>query len=308
MFYGAVFVEFVIATYLSYTGAAIVNTVLAGCAFTPLYFSTETPYFLIMKGQRKKAELRSSRWTTKNWAKCFGGISQEAIFKNVNHVNLQFEGHHFNSQFVRDRREHWSQRSRRLLIINILAVQKVDGERIYNPVWSSQIYCRAHFTIHYWTDQPKIIGTRMLHWDDHLQCLLVSADPLAQQRVRVWEPPVVYIHNMFFALLAPAKFALKGELLPFSVRAIGCSMTVVGHSTTSLCVNKMFFPITETFGMEWNFAIYVMSCVVGAGCFYFVLPETRGKSLHELQRLQQGDHVILDKLLAKQQEENVPFA
>ena len=54
-----------IATYIPYTASTIVIAAMAGFAFSSLYYGTETPYFLVMRGKREKAE-ESLRWLSGN--------------------------------------------------------------------------------------------------------------------------------------------------------------------------------------------------------------------------------------------------
>jgi len=106
----------------------------------------------------------------------------------------------------------------------------------------------------------------------------------------------ISLYSMCMALSGPVGYTLKGELLPFSVRAIGSSMGAAAQSFSSFWVAKMFHPITENFGMETNFLLYFMVSSSLVLLYYYFLPETRGKTLHELQNWQTGEIVRLEEV------------
>ena len=95
----------------------------------------------------------------------------------------------------------------------------------------------------------------------------------------------VSVYVSLYAIMCSGTYLVRGELLPLSVRAIGGSMAITLQSLTSFSVSKMFFPITQSFGMGVNFLGYLVSATFVTIFTYFMLPEMRGKSLEEIQKL-----------------------
>lgn len=98
--------------------------------------------------------------------------------------------------------------------------------------------------------------------------------------------------TIFSCLYAMFMFALigilRGELLPQSVKMLGAGLCTFVLSVGSFLNTRTFLPIAETFGMEFNFALFSVSALILAVYTYFDLPETRGKTLVEIQNELKG--------------------
>lgn len=82
---------------------------------------------------------------------------------------------------------------------------------------------------------------------------------------------------------ASVTWAILGELFPPNVKAVasafGCSMSMLMAFVTAT-----FFPyLNGSIGMAWSFWLFGGCCAVGFVFVYFVVPETKGKSLQEIQ-------------------------
>lgn len=69
-----------------------------------------------------------------------------------------------------------------------------------------------------------------------------------------------------------------------SVKAIGGCLAVVVNSLAGFATARLFPTIMFHYGIEYNFLLYFGACVLGFVHIYSTLPETRGKSLIEIQR------------------------
>ena len=78
-------------------------------------------------------------------------------------------------------------------------------------------------------------------------------------------------------------WVLTPEVFPNRVRASGVSVaTFVNWSTNALSV--FWFPVvTDNFSIQTAFAIFGAICLVAACFFYRVVPETRGRSLEDIE-------------------------
>ncbi|XP_064122637.1 facilitated trehalose transporter Tret1-like [Macrobrachium nipponense] len=76
---------------------------------------------------------------------------------------------------------------------------------------------------------------------------------------------------------------LMGELLPTPVRSIGSSIITFSYCTLLFIVNLLFFRMTESLSLGGALCLFSMANLVLAVVTFVWLPETRGKSLDELE-------------------------
>lgn len=90
--------------------------------------------------------------------------------------------------------------------------------------------------------------------------------------------------------LAPLAWLIMAEIFPTRIRGVAMSIASVVLWVSTVMVNQMF-PILsnlseEVFGSEFGiFLIYALVCVITAVFVWFVLPETKGKSLEQISAL-----------------------
>jgi len=82
---------------------------------------------------------------------------------------------------------------------------------------------------------------------------------------------------------APLLSLIRGELLPQKVRMMGSGFSTVVISLVYFIQIHTFLFIAEKLGIEYNFVMYSCSALLSVVYLYFELPETRGKTLVEIQ-------------------------
>jgi SP family arabinose:H+ symporter-like MFS transporter len=87
----------------------------------------------------------------------------------------------------------------------------------------------------------------------------------------------------FAVSLGPGMWVLLSEIFPNRVR--GVAISFVGLVNSSVCTGvQLLFPWQmERFGGAWTFLVYAVFAVVGLVLLAKMLPETRGRSLEELE-------------------------
>lgn len=79
-------------------------------------------------------------------------------------------------------------------------------------------------------------------------------------------------------------FIIASELYPLSVRGTAMSLTIGVNWTMSFIVSLTFLSLFETFGGPGTFGVYALTSAV-LGIFALkVIPETKGKTLEEIER------------------------
>lgn len=102
---------------------------------------------------------------------------------------------------------------------------------------------------------------------------------------RPWIPVILLV--TYVALLplelTPISWLLCGELFPRKFRGLDSGLTSGFGFTRFFVVIKTMPAMIELIKPEGTFAIYGSVALIGTGALYFVLPETKNKTLQEIQ-------------------------
>lgn len=95
---------------------------------------------------------------------------------------------------------------------------------------------------------------------------------------------LVYIVTSTFGFLT-IPFTMLPELFPQRVRGVTAGITVCLAYLMSFIAIKSYPSMLETMGNSTIFLIYGIFSLVGTVFVHFILPETKGKSLEEIENL-----------------------
>jgi sugar porter (SP) family MFS transporter len=84
--------------------------------------------------------------------------------------------------------------------------------------------------------------------------------------------------------LAPVVWVILSEIFPNRIRGAAMSLSAVALWIGNFSLTFTFPSIKEALGWSWNFWLYAAICLAGFAILYFRLPETKGKSLEQIQR------------------------
>lgn len=84
--------------------------------------------------------------------------------------------------------------------------------------------------------------------------------------------------------LGPVMWVLLSEIFPNHIRGIAISVVGFVNSMTSYFVVQFFPWQLDTFGSAATFLLFAISAIVALGLLWKLLPETKGKSLEELEK------------------------
>lgn len=84
--------------------------------------------------------------------------------------------------------------------------------------------------------------------------------------------------------MGPIVTTAQGELFPQNVKGLSSSIVTIIHAATGSLVTKLFQIVSDTFGVYVSFWIFSINCFLGTIFVYFMLPETKNKTLLEVQR------------------------
>jgi len=96
---------------------------------------------------------------------------------------------------------------------------------------------------------------------------------------------LVLANVMFYSIsLAPLLWVLLSEIFPTRVRGAAISIGALAHWVGNFTLTYFFPAIKENLGWANNFWLYGTICAFGFLVLWKVLPETKGKSLEELDQ------------------------
>lgn len=94
---------------------------------------------------------------------------------------------------------------------------------------------------------------------------------------------VCYI--IFIAIsLAPLGWLLISEVFPLNVRSIGMSIGSLSHWGFNAIIAFTFLKLVNGLGIDVTFWCYAVICMIGAVWGYFYIPETKNKSLEDIEQ------------------------
>jgi len=108
----------------------------------------------------------------------------------------------------------------------------------------------------------------------------------------------VYV-AFYAATWAPLTWVLVGELFPLAIRGRGSGMASSFNWLGSFAVGLLFPIMTASMNQELVFAIFGFICLVGVLFIRFAVPETRGRSLEEIEVLGTSTTVVETEIAKK---------
>jgi MFS family permease len=87
----------------------------------------------------------------------------------------------------------------------------------------------------------------------------------------------------FAVSLGPVMWVLLAEILPNRLRGIGIACICAVNSAVSFSVQLLFPWELANLGTAMTFLIYGLLAIVGFVLIYKMLPETKGRSLEEIE-------------------------
>ena len=94
----------------------------------------------------------------------------------------------------------------------------------------------------------------------------------------------IVFYIIFIAIsLAPLGWLLISEVFPLSVRGVGMSIGSLAHWGFNAVIAFTFLKLVHSLGIHNTFWLYSVVCIGGLIWGYYYIPETKGKSLEEIE-------------------------
>jgi sugar porter (SP) family MFS transporter len=96
---------------------------------------------------------------------------------------------------------------------------------------------------------------------------------------------LVLLNVMFYSIsLAPLLWVVLSEIFPNRIRGAAISIGALAHWVGNFTLTYSFPAIKENLGWAHNFWLYGVICAIGFAVIWWVLPETKGKTLEQLEK------------------------
>ncbi len=300
-YFTSMLVGFALSSFLSYDATALVITIVQLIVLLSMVLVKETAPFLVLKGRYDKAEdifywLRDSKSDETK-------LEYDEMVKNVQQSREQ-----------RSLRQLLSNKAnyKSIAIVSILGlVLTFTGAGPMNSFVTiafaqSATVSPEELTIFYGLVQLfcVLISSFYIERCNRRTILIIGlavggVSHVATAVLYYWHGnvhQVPYFTWSIFATIAlyaavcglalyPIFFLTHGELFPQSVRGLGSCMAVIAYSVVTFLTALLFLRVTEAYGIYVNFVIFALMSVVTIIYVYIYLPEARGKSLAEIQKL-----------------------
>lgn len=96
----------------------------------------------------------------------------------------------------------------------------------------------------------------------------------------------VMSYCVIFSLgLGPVANTFKGEIFPSASKGLGSGLTTMTDTISCFICLKMYQVVADSFGVFLNFWIFSAFSFFGAIVIYYIVPETKGKTFSEIQKM-----------------------
>ncbi|XP_065216377.1 facilitated trehalose transporter Tret1-like [Planococcus citri] len=297
-FFGAVVVQFALASYLSYDNVALVNLITCGVGVLSTVLLKEPIQSLLLRNKETNA--------VKNFKYLQGEEDWDALKTEFDIIKKNVEEEKQLKQSLKIQLSN-SYNIRCIVIVfilNILTMATGYGAvmaYVTKIIPDYESFTSYEFTICFGAIQFSAVVVSLFIIDrfDRRTLLKVLFFLIALIHLSTGliyhfyqdDQPKWYSISIFATLTAFAFFygnvdpivhITRGELFPQSVKALGCALCVMAHASMGFLTTKMFLIISEAYGIQYNFFMFSSVSFMAFIFTCFFLPEARARTLVDI--------------------------
>ncbi|XP_050735196.1 facilitated trehalose transporter Tret1-like [Eriocheir sinensis] len=296
---------YILARFLSWQTTTLICGVILFPLVTAILFVPESPYWLLRRGKEKMALRSLLRLRAPEH-------DVDSELSNIREAITQSQNHSITQQF-QSLRETANYRPV-LLVTSIFLLRELGGAMnifmyavfffenagvMLDPFSCSVLLgvSRLIFTIISAFIIDKV-GRRPLLLTSTLVCALtlyITGGVLTMEDQGIgWLPlTCVLVYVASFGMgVGPVPWILLGELLPTPVRSIGASIVTSAFAIVLFIVTNVFPDVALSIGVENACLIFASFQLMLALVVFLFVPETRGRTLEDLQQAFVGSEVL----------------
>lgn len=131
----------------------------------------------------------------------------------------------------------------------------------------------------------------MMFWSGASACMLMASicvlnylDEIEIVRLKWLTPSILIAYYVLccFSIL-PITTVAKGEMFPIQYKGLGTCVTGILLSLTSIATLKWTMTMIVVINLHGTFAVYLSICIATLVCLYFIMPETRDRTLQDIE-------------------------
>ncbi|MGJ1262170.1 sugar porter family MFS transporter [Sphingobacterium spiritivorum] len=89
---------------------------------------------------------------------------------------------------------------------------------------------------------------------------------------------------LFFAFsIGPLKFVVASEIFPAAIRAHAMAVSILVMWVADAIIGQLTPMLLDQWGTAWTFRLFAICCAIAFITVYYLLPETKGKRLEEIE-------------------------
>ncbi|XP_008481538.1 facilitated trehalose transporter Tret1-like [Diaphorina citri] len=296
-----------LGSFLHWRSAAILNLLFPILALCALYFIPESPHWLISQGRMQEASA-SLCWLR-------GWVTPDKVQTELSQITKAIE----ESELKRlgkdgQRRPNYRMYMRRTFLLPYAIVTSLFFIGQFGGMTTLQTYAVGIFeSIHAPLDPyfaTLLLGVAelggallcvvLIHYTGKRPLALISTGGSAACFIVVavyaqfhlsygWDSPLVptvflvlaaFLTHICIRLLP---WMLIGEVFPNNIRATASGASGSSSYIFAFAVNKLYYPMLDTFHLWGTLYFYAAISVVGTLYMYFVMPETEGRTLRDIE-------------------------
>lgn len=295
-----------IAPFIPFYAHCIVGAVLVIIELIIFPFMPESPYYLLSKNNKEDAR-KSLKWLRpknsnidKELEEIAAVVARQKTEKGRPQDLLLVASNRkaFMIMAILNGAQHFSSIS--VMLMNMHLILEAGGSIYIEPSKAAILFALimllsaslASFLMDKFGRKGLLITSSTLTGG----CLMVLAVYFSLKNLQYdldsisWIPVVsVMCYACCFKLgLGIVPIVLTAELFPTKMKAIGMTLADTMYVVACLLSLQVYQLLTDHYGIQYPFYIFSISCFIAATVTFLFIPETKGKSLDEIQFLLKG--------------------
>lgn len=118
----------------------------------------------------------------------------------------------------------------------------------------------------------------------------------------VWLP-ILLINIQFFTVavgMVCLPYVIAGEIFPLEYRSVGGSISIISIASGYFLVTKTFPVMLNTIGLHGSYAVYAAAMSYNLCIVWWLLPETKGRTLQQIEDHFRGKPLVAEELEVRQ--------